>query len=216
VLDLGAGTGKLTRTLVELGYEVVAVEPDRAMLAELRRTAPTVAALPGSAEAIPLPDGSVDAVLAGNAMHWFEMNAASPEIARVLVAGGVVAGLWNLMDDRVDWVAQLSRVAGAEAIGPRDTPDSWRVEAARLERSMNETGARFAAAEQALFPHGQRRTVDSLVATFSTKAGILVMTQAERDERLAAIRTFLDGRAETNRGEFTLPMMTGVLRTRAA
>jgi SAM-dependent methyltransferase len=80
VLDLGAGTGKLTATLLALGAEVIAVEPDPAMLTELHRAMTTVRALPGSAEAIPLPDASVDAVLAGNAMHWFDMDAAGPEI----------------------------------------------------------------------------------------------------------------------------------------
>ncbi|MFE4723757.1 class I SAM-dependent methyltransferase, partial [Streptomyces sp. NPDC056728] len=88
VLDLGAGTGKLTATLVELGAEVIAVEPDPAMLTELRRTLPTVRTLPGSAETLPLPDASVDAVVAGNAMHWFDMDVAGPEMARVLAPGG--------------------------------------------------------------------------------------------------------------------------------
>ena len=132
VLDLGAGTGKLTATLVALGADVVAVEPDPAMLAELRRALPAVRALPGSAEAIPLPDASVDAVLAGNAMHWFDMAVAGPEIARVLAPGGILAGLWNVMDDRVDWVAGLARVSGSAAIGPRDTPTSWRAETADM------------------------------------------------------------------------------------
>jgi SAM-dependent methyltransferase len=118
VLDLGAGTGKLTATLVELGAEVSAVEPDPAMLTELRRTLPTVHARSGSAEAIPLPDTSVDAVLAGNAMHWFDMAVAGPEIARVLAPGGILAGLWNVMDDRAEWVAGLARVSGSAAIGP--------------------------------------------------------------------------------------------------
>jgi SAM-dependent methyltransferase len=126
VLDLGAGTGKLTATLAALGAEVIAVEPDPAMLTELSRALPTVRALPGSAEAIPLPDGSVDAVLAGNAMHWFDMAVAGPEIARVLAPGGILAGLWNVMDDQVEWVAGLARVSGSAAIGPRDTPTSWR------------------------------------------------------------------------------------------
>ena len=121
VLDLGAGTGKLTATLVELGAEVIAVEPDPAMLTELRRALPAVRALPGSAEAIPLPDASVDAVVAGNAMHWFDMAVAGPEIARVLDPGGILAGLWNVLDDRIDWVAGLERVSGSAAIGPRDT-----------------------------------------------------------------------------------------------
>jgi SAM-dependent methyltransferase len=79
VLDLGAGTGKLTATLVSLGAEVIAVEPDPAMLKKLRRALPTVRTLAGSAEAMPLPDASVDAVLVGNAMHWFDMNVAGPE-----------------------------------------------------------------------------------------------------------------------------------------
>ena len=130
VLDLGAGTGKLTATLVALGVEVIAVEPDPAMLSELRRALPSVRALPGSAEAIPLPDASVDAVLAGHALHWFDMDVAGPEIARVLVPDGILAGLWNVIDDRVDWVGGLERVSGSAAIGPRDTLNCWRAETA--------------------------------------------------------------------------------------
>ncbi len=91
VLDLGAGTGKLTATLVGIGVDVTAVEPDPAMLAELRRGLPAVRALPGGAEAVPLPEASVDAVVAGNAMHWFDMKVAGPELARVLVPNGVLA-----------------------------------------------------------------------------------------------------------------------------
>ena len=165
VLDLGAGTGKLTATLVALGADVIAVEPDPAMLTELRRSLPAVRALPGSAEAIPLPDASVDAVLAGNAMHWFDMAVAGPEIARVLAPGGILAGLWNVMDDRVDWVAGLARVSGSAAIGPRDTPTSWRAETADMHLPKTGVAARFGSPEQAEFPHGQRRTADSLVAT---------------------------------------------------
>src|SRR5690242_5790814 len=135
------------------------------MLGELRRALPDVRALPGSAEAIPLPDASVDAVLAGNAMHWFDMAVAGPEIARVLVPGGILAGLWNLMDDRVDWVLGLARVSGSAAIGPRDTPASWRLATAALHLPPSGAAPRFGAPEQAEFPHGQRRTADSLVAT---------------------------------------------------
>ena len=92
VIDIGAGTGKLTATLVRLGADVTAVEPDRNMLAELRRELPSVRSVSGSAEEIPVPDGSADAVLAGQAMHWFDMDRAMPEIARVLTPGGVLAG----------------------------------------------------------------------------------------------------------------------------
>jgi SAM-dependent methyltransferase len=213
VLDLGAGTGKLTAALVALGVEVIAVEPDPAMLTELRRALPTVRALPGSAEAVPLPDASVDAVVAGNAMHWFDMDVAGPELARVLGPDGILAGLWNVFDDRVDWVAGLERIGGGAAIGPRDTFSSWR--AATADAHLPTTGsARFGSPEQAEFPHGQRRTADSLVATFATKAGMLVMPDEEREAALARIRAFLASRPETARGEFTLPMLTGVLGVR--
>ncbi|KDN80824.1 class I SAM-dependent methyltransferase [Kitasatospora cheerisanensis] len=214
VLDLGAGTGKLTGCLLAAGVEVVAVEPDPAMLGALRRELPEVRALAGSAEAIPLPDGSVDAVVSGNAMHWFDMDAAGPEIARVLAPGGGLAGLWNLFDDGVEWVAGLARVGGPEAIGPRDVPASWRTATAALHLPPAGGPARFGAAEQAEFPHGQRRTAESLVATLGTRAGLLVMPADEREARLARARAYLAGRAETADGEFDLPMLTGVLRAR--
>ena len=214
VLDVGAGTGKLAATLVALGVEVVAVEPDPAMLSELRRALPGVRALPGSAEAVPLPDASVDAVLAGNAMHWFDMDVAGPEIARVLVSGGILAGLWNVFDNRVDWVAGLERVSGGAAIGPRDTFSSWRAETSEVHLSNSGSLAQFGSPEQAEFPHGQRRTADSLVATLATKAGMLVMPEQEQEATLGRIRAFLASRPETARGEFTLPMLTGVVRVR--
>jgi SAM-dependent methyltransferase len=212
VLDLGAGTGKLTATLLARGTEVIAIEPDPAMLTELRRALPTVRALPGSAEAVPLPDESVDAVLAGNAMHWFDMDVAGPELARVLVPGGILAGLWNVFDDRVDWVAGLDQVSGSAAIGPRDTFSSWRAETGRAHLPSGGSIARFGSPEQAEFPHGQRRTADSLVATLATKAGMLVMPARQREVTLGRIRAFLANTPETACGEFTLPLLTGVLR----
>jgi SAM-dependent methyltransferase len=214
VLDLGAGTGKLTAALVELGAEVVAVEPDPAMLTELRRELPGVRARPGSAEAIPLPDASVDAVLAGNAMHWFAMDVAGPEIGRVLAPDGVLAGLWNVFDDRVDWVAGLEEIGGTAAIGTRDTLSNWRAETADAHLPADDAVPRFGSPEQAEFPHGQRRTADSLVATFGTKAGMLVMAEHKREERLGRMRAYLASRPETAQGEFTVPMLTGVLRVR--
>jgi SAM-dependent methyltransferase len=214
VLDLGAGTGKLTATLVAVGADTTAVEPDPAMLAELRRALPGVRSSLGSAEAIPLPDASVDAVFAGNAMHWFDMDVAGPEIARVLVPGGILCGLWNVIDDRVDWVAGLARVSGSEAIGPRDTPASWRTETADAHLPKTATVARFGSPEQVQFSHGQRRTADSLVATLATRAGMLVMPDQEREARLGQIRAYLSSRPETARGDFSLPMLTCALRVR--
>ncbi len=214
VLDLGAGTGKLTAVLAGLGVDVVAVEPDPAMLAELRRALPQVATIIGDAEAIPLLDASVDAVLAGNAMHWFDMDVAGPQIARVLAPGGTLAGLWNLFDDRVEWVAELARISGEAAVGLRDTRTAWR-SASAMQRFPDLDSLRsFGAVEKSEFEHGQRRTAESLVATFATKAGMLVMPAYQRDVTLRRIRAFLASRPETSSGEFTLPMVTGVLRAR--
>jgi SAM-dependent methyltransferase len=214
VLDLGAGTGKLTASLAGLGVEVVAVEPDPAMLGELRQRLPTVRALSGSAEAIPLPDSSVDAVLAGNAMHWFDMDVAGPEIARVLVPGGSLAGLWNVLDNRVDWIAALEQVSGSAAVGPRDTLSGWREATAGMHLPRAGAKPRFGSPEQAEFRHGQRRTADSLTATLATRAGMLVMPEHQRDATLGRIRAFLARTPETAHGEFILPMLTGVLRVR--
>ena len=128
VADIGAGTGKLTAMLARLGADVTAVEPDPQMLAELRRAVPGVRSEPGSAETLPLADASADAVLAGQAMHWFDLDRALPEIARVLAPGGVLAGLWNVDDDRVGWVAELSAISRRKS---SPTLLRWREEAER-------------------------------------------------------------------------------------
>jgi len=209
VLDLGAGTGKLTEVLRALGADVTAVEPDGAMLGELRRLHPGVRALAGTAEAIPLPDGSVDAVLCGQAMHWFDMDRAVPEIARVLVPGGPLAALWNADDDRVEWVSALQEVA-REAAAP--ALSRRRAEAARF--SVSAFGnAFFSPAERAEFPHAQVHTAESLAALSGTHSRLLVMPTAEREALLAAVAAFLGSRPETSSGEFTLPMVTAVVRT---
>jgi len=95
VLDLGAGTGKLTRVLARRYARVTAVEPLDGMRGILERVVPGVEALAGSAEQIPLGDASVDAVFAAQAFHWFDHERAVPEIGRVLRPGGILALVWN-------------------------------------------------------------------------------------------------------------------------
>ena len=214
ILDLGAGTGKLTAALLARGGEVVAVEPDARMRNELHRALPDVRALAGSAEDIPLPDGAVDVVVAGNALHWFDMERAGPEIARVLAPGGALAGLWNLFDTRVDWVGGLARIVGAEAIGPRDTPVGWPAATANLLAPGWPGLGHFDALASARFTHGQRRTADALVATLATKAAMVLLPRAERFERLERVAAYLADQPETAADEFVLPMLTAVLRVR--
>lgn len=211
VLDLGAGTGKLTAVLASMGAEVTAVEPDPAMLAELRRRVPGVRSFPGSAEAIPLPAASVDAVVAGQALHWFDMAAAGPEIARVLVPGGVLAGLWNVDDDQHEWVAGLREAA--EESGSV-TLSGWRTGSADAHIATIDLPGLFGPPDRAEFGHGQRRTSESLLATIATHSRFLVMADTERARLLTQVRDYLSRRPETSAGEFTLPMVTAVLRAR--
>jgi SAM-dependent methyltransferase len=196
VLDLGAGTGKLTARLIALGADVTAVEPDPAMLAELRRQLPAARALAGAAEQIPLPAESVD------------LARALPEIARVLVPGGPLSGLWNSDDDRVDWVAGLQRVA-AEAASP--SLSRRRLEAARFGPGQF-LAHRFAPVERAEFANGQPLTADGLVEQIKTHSHVLVMEPGARAEVLGRIRSYLASRPETAAGEFRLPMVTSVIR----
>ena len=114
VLDLGAGTGKLTTRLVERGLKVVAVDPIAEMLEMLRTALPDTPALLGSAEQIPLPDNAVDAVLVAQAWHWFDQERAVAEIARVLRPGGRLGVLWNTRDQRSGWVKDFGRIVGLE------------------------------------------------------------------------------------------------------
>jgi SAM-dependent methyltransferase len=200
VLDLGAGTGALTAGLVAPGLTVTAVEPDAAMLAELRRQLPEVPAVVGRAEAIPLPDGSVDAVLVATAFHWFDTDRALPEIARVLRPGGVLAQVYDLVDDSVPWVAELDRLSRTSVSTPPSHED-WAP-----------AYAGFGPVEHAHFAHRHRRTAESLTAMIGTHSHTLVVSEAERAEVLGRIRAFLDSRPETSTGAFDYPLVTRAAR----
>ena len=112
VLDLGAGTGKLTTRLVERGLDVVAVDPIAEMLEVLSASLPDTPALLGTAEEIPLPNESVDAVLVAQAWHWVDPERAVAEVARVLRPGGRLGLLWNTPDQRLGWVRELGEIVG--------------------------------------------------------------------------------------------------------
>lgn len=116
IADVGAGTGKLTRALVAApGAEVVALDPDPAMLAALRDAIPGVPTFVGSAERMPLPDASLDAVVLGQAWHWVEPVAASLEIGRAVRSGGVLGLIWNIRDERQEWVRRLTAIMHGSA-----------------------------------------------------------------------------------------------------
>jgi SAM-dependent methyltransferase len=169
IVDLGAGTGKLTRSLVALGHRAIAVEPLPEMIARLRAAVPEATAVEGGAEAIPLDTASADVVIAAQAFHWFDHGPALREIARVLRPGGRIALIWNVRDETEAWVAELS-----DAMVGRTGIDAGAVE------PIDESGL-FGAVEHAVFgPHVQeigRETLQELVLSRSYCA---VLSDEER------------------------------------
>ncbi|HEX4249336.1 MAG TPA: class I SAM-dependent methyltransferase [Pseudonocardia sp.] len=207
LLDLAAGTGKLTASLVHRSSQVTAIEPDPEMLAVLHAQLPEVTALAGSAEDIPLPEASVDAVLVGQAFHWFDPERAGAEIARVLRPGGVLAALWNSDDDSVDWVAGYFRAASRERAVPGVPSSGAREDLPRL--------AELSASERAEFPHSQRLTVEGLVDVLGTHSWALISTPEEREAAFDRVRRYFAERPELVTGPdgvFEMPLCTLVLR----
>jgi SAM-dependent methyltransferase len=115
VLDIGAGTGKLTRAVAGLGHRVAAVDPDPLMLESLRESVAGVATAVGTAEELPFDDGSFDAVVGGQMWHWVDPVLASREVGRVLAPGGWLGLIWNVRDVRVPWVAEFAGIVGSSA-----------------------------------------------------------------------------------------------------
>lgn len=200
VLDLGAGTGKLTEVVAGMGLDVTAVEPDPAMLAQLRARLPGVPAHQGFAEDIPLPDDSVNAVLVGQALHWFDLDRAMPEIHRVLRPGGVLVTAWNGYDDRVPWVARMSEAADSV---------TW------LKNDQDPLLATVQALghwERGDFEHTMMRTVDTMVDTVATQSWLLTSTPEHRADVLARVREVLLADPVTATGEFAVPLVTTAFR----
>jgi SAM-dependent methyltransferase len=172
VVDLGAGTGKLTRSLVALGHRVTAVEPLPEMLDELRRAVPDAVALPGSAESIPVPDGSADVVTCAQAFHWFDHAPALVEIARVLRPGGRLALVWNTRDDSQPWVAELT-----ETVIGRSEFRSGGVSS--VVTTIDDSGL-YGPVERASFEHVQLLERDDLVELVRSRSQCAVLTEDER------------------------------------
>lgn len=145
-MDLGAGTGKFTRLLVQTGARVQAIEPVDAMRAELIRTLPEVAAIAGVAQSMPLPTASADAVMSAQAFHWFATPEALCEIHRVLKPGGALGLVWNVRDETCEWVAALTKIiAPYEGDTPRFHSGEWRrAFAGGLFSELEETSFRHA------------------------------------------------------------------------
>ncbi len=174
-VDLGAGTGKFTRLLARTGAALTAVEPVAEMRRQLEAALPGVTALEGTAEAMPLPAASADAVVCAQAFHWFATGKALEEIHRVLRPGGRFGLVWNMRDESVDWVRTLTGImAPYEGDAPRSRTGQWR-------RPF--TGRLFTDLEETVFPHqhvGSPRAV--IVDRTLSVSFIAALPEGERAE----------------------------------
>ncbi len=203
VADVGAGTGKLTRQLCARGLDVVAVEPIRQMRDQLIRAVPGVPVLAGTAEQIPLPGASVDAVLLAQAWHWVDPVRALPEVARVLRPGGWLGLVWNVRDESVGWVAELGRIMrpGGEPAHDR-APD---------------LGPPFGEPERRLVRWVGHLTPERLLDLVCSRSYVITQPPAQRAAILAGVRRLLVTHpALAGRRDIALPYLTSCTRARLA
>ena len=178
VLELGAGTGKLTELLVEIGHDVHATDPDEAMLARLRARLPDVLTSVASAEKIPAPDAAFDVVVAAQAFHWFDHDRALPEIARVLKPGGRLALVWNQRDERIPWVRRLGALIGSQ--------DQQRSEHPLV------VSPHFGFVEDQAFRHWQVVDRESIQELALSRSNVAVLDDDARAAKLAEVLAFYD------------------------
>lgn len=204
VLDLGAGTGKLTGALLDAGHRVIAVEPLPEMRAILISSLPAAHALAGTAESLPLENASVDAVTVGAAFHWFDHRAAQAEIARVLRPPGVLGLLGNAFEPSLPWVAHVREILGPPAIEQRG---HW--------PSVEDLSERFAEVHDREFSHRQRIDRGGLRDLASSRSRLALMSEAQRESVLARLdRLWEQEPALAGRTAVQLPWRTRVRRCR--
>jgi SAM-dependent methyltransferase len=176
VLDLGAGTGKLTGAVHAAGHDVLAVEPLEEMREVLRTTLPQLETLDGRAERLPLAAERVDAVVVGAAFHWFEQGPALIEIGRVLRAPGILGLLGNAFDTSIPWIAALREILGPPAL---ERPGHWPPPETLLEH--------FVEVEDRRFPHEQTVDPQRLRDLALSRSSLAIKNPHAREETLARV-----------------------------
>ena len=203
VLDLGAGTGKLTWPLVAAGLKVTAVEPAQGMREQLAAAVPGAAVLAGAAERIPLPDASVDAVVVAHAWHWFDPDRAVPEVARVLVPGGTLSLVWNDRDETEPWMAALGAIMHRQA--------------AQLIDTSPRLGPPFGPPERMELRWQQLVTRQEILDMVASRSYVISMLAAERAELLAEVAELLSEHPGLRgREEIAMPYISRCTRVRLA
>jgi SAM-dependent methyltransferase len=198
VVDLGAGTGALTRLLVGRAAEVVAVEPDDRMRAVLAQAVPGVRVVAGRGESIPLPDASADAVLASSSWHWMDPVPTLLEAGRVLVPGGTLAAVWSGPDPDSGLLAEAQALlSGGE--GAAGTDDQSQVElsaalndrAALVQTLEIPSGVPFDQPEQTVITWNVALDADELVGLLGTFSWVILMEDEARERLFETARRVL-------------------------
>ena len=198
VLELGAGTGKLTGQLVALGHDVHATDPDAAMLDVLRARLPGVRTSVTGAEDIPAADRAYDVVVAAQAFHWFDHERALPEIARVLKPGGHLAVLFNARDERIPWVKKLGRIIASPP--PEQSSAAVLVSATHFDQPTSETFKNWQTVD--------RRTIQDLVGS---RPDVIGLDEEKRAAKVAEVLALYDDYGRGMDG-MQLPYLTRCLR----
>ncbi len=186
VVDLGAGTGLLTRALAQRVARVIAVEPDARMAAVLRAQSPGIEVVAGVGESIPLPEASADGLFISSAFHWMDPELAVPEIARVLKDGGRFGMIWTSRDRLAGWVQEMD--AFRHVAGGAQAPERPR----RRNREVQlPEGSPFGEPEIASFTYSRTMAAGDVVAMIATYSRVITASQADRDAVLDRLRTAL-------------------------
>jgi SAM-dependent methyltransferase len=202
VLDLGAGTGKLTRALAARGLDVAAVDPAPQMLAQLSASLPEATVHVGTAEDIPLADASVDAVVVAQAWHWVDQDRALASVARVLRPGGTLALIWNLRDESVPWVGRLT-----DALHPANAEIYLR------NPDIHHDG--FGPIERAEFAWSAEFSREKLIELARSRSYFITAPEVEQQTIIDAVNRLLDTDPDLARtGPWTMPYVTRVFRMR--
>jgi len=203
VLDLGAGTGKLTRALADRVDTIHAVDPSPNMLAQLSAAVPSARTAVGTAEEIPLPDASVDAVLAAQAWHWVDPERAVPQVRRVLRPGGVLGLIWNVRDESVPWVAQLTQIMHGSAAERYVAED-------RVPQDLGPT-------ERLTVRWERPFTRESLLDLVASRSYVITATPQVRSEILDRVSELLASHPDlADPGGWRIPYRTAAYRIRLA
>jgi SAM-dependent methyltransferase len=202
VIDLGAGTGKLTELLVAAGHRVSAVDPSTDMLEQLRARLPGVLTAVGGAEDVPLPDASADVVTAAQAWHWFDDTLAPAECARLLRPGGRLALVWNERDESVDWVRAIwEPLNRTGSVGMSLLVDGW-------QTAVTEH-APFGPMQQAVFRYEQTLSRAGILQLVSSRSGVALLEPAAKATLLAEVAAVLDSHpGSRDRESLVLPYET--------